>query len=267
MAGEWLKFDSSLPEKPETMAITAAMGWEDTDLAVGKLMRLFRWFDQHTTDGNARGVTPALLDRVIGATGFCAAVANAGWLVVIEGGLALRSFDKHNGATAKSRAATAKRVAQHRENIGSNVACNAATVTPALAREEKRREEEAKAKAGVSDADTAPSADPVCAVVVACYHLALPNCQRTEVLTPKRRRRILFADKLARQLSREQGWEWDREWFWSAYFGECQADPWLRGDVPNPKNPRWRQNLDVLIAEDRFAGIMDAAVAANRETA
>jgi uncharacterized protein YdaU (DUF1376 family) len=126
---------------------------------------------------------------------------------------------------------------------------------------------EAETTAGVSDADTAPSADPVCAVVVACYHLALPNCQRTEVLTPKRRRRILFADKLARQLSREQGWEWDREWFWSAYFGECQADPWLRGDVPNPKNPRWRQNLDVLIAEDRFAGIMDAAVAANRETA
>jgi hypothetical protein len=137
MAGEWLKFECTLPEKRETLAITVAMGWDDPDLTVGKLMRLFRWFDQQTIDGNAHSVTPALLDRVIGVTGFTEAVAKSGWLTINDSGIALSNFERHNGATAKSRALTAKRVATHRSNAESN----ADTVTPPLAREEKRREE------------------------------------------------------------------------------------------------------------------------------
>lgn len=143
MAGEWVKFECSLPDKPETLAITATMGWDDPDLTVGKLMRLFRWFDQHTTDGNAAGVTPLLLDRLLGATGFVQAVANAGWMEVDAAGLRLKNFDRHNGATAKTRAQTAKRVANHRSSDGGN----APTVTDALAREEKKREEKKEAKA------------------------------------------------------------------------------------------------------------------------
>ncbi len=141
MAGEWLKFDCSLPEKPETLAITVAMGWDDPDLTVGKLMRLFRWFDQHTVDGNAGGVTPALLDRLIGAPGFVQAVSKSGWLVVSDTGLTLHNFDRHNGVTAKTRAQTAKRVANYRASDGSNDGSNAGGVTDALAREEKRRED------------------------------------------------------------------------------------------------------------------------------
>lgn len=137
MAGEWLKFECSLPEKPETLALTVAMGWDDPDLTVGKLMRLFRWFDQQTTDGNAPSVTPALLDRIIGVTGFTSAVAKVGWIVISDAGISLHNFDRHNGVTAKGRAQTAKRVANHRSNADGN----ASTVTPALAREEKRREE------------------------------------------------------------------------------------------------------------------------------
>lgn len=146
MAGEWLKFECSLPDKPETLAITVAMGWDDPDLTVGKLMRLFRWFDQHTTDGNARGVTAALLDRLIGVTGFVQAVANTGWLVIEECGLTLHNFSRHNGATAKSRSLTAKRVANHRGNAEGNAESNGASVTEALAREEKRREEKKEKK-------------------------------------------------------------------------------------------------------------------------
>lgn len=137
MAGEWLKFECSLPEKPETLALTVAMGWDDPDLTVGKLMRLFRWFDQQTLDGNAPSVTPALLDRIIGVTGFTAAVAKVGWIVISDAGISLHNFDRHNGTTAKGRAQTAKRVASHRSNAESN----AQSVTAALAKEEKRREE------------------------------------------------------------------------------------------------------------------------------
>jgi transketolase len=39
---------------------------------------------------------------------------------------------------------------------------------------------------------------------------------------------------------------------------------WTKFLRHNPKNPKWRQNIDVLLAEDRFAGIMDSAIATMR---
>lgn len=103
--------------------------------------------------------------------------------------------------------------------------------------------------------------------VLEAYHAILPSCQRIAVLNPKRKRRIATAVKLARAVCREQEWVYDPEEFWIAYFTECTADPWLRGERANPNNPNWKQNLDVLLAEDRFAGIMDRAIAAMREAA
>jgi len=129
--------DCTTPDKPEVLALTVKMGWDDPDLTVGKLFRLWRWFDQHTTDGNAVGVTSALLDRQVGVTGFIDAVASVGWLEVTSSGIRLSKFEKHNGSSAKSRAQTAKRVASHKTNAKTN----AGTVTGALPREEKRREE------------------------------------------------------------------------------------------------------------------------------
>lgn len=139
MAGDWLKIESSTPEKEEVLAITSLLGWDDPDMAVGKLFRLWRWFDQHTIDGNATRVTSALLDRIIGVKGFCEAVNSVGWLEINEGGVALPKFDRHNGNTAKNRALTAKRVASHKANAKSNGEFNYASVTKALPREEKRR--------------------------------------------------------------------------------------------------------------------------------
>lgn len=126
--------ECATPDKPEVLAITAAMGWDDPDLTVGKLFRLWRWFDQHTTDGNAVRVTSALLDRVAGVTGFVQAVANEGWLTITPEGISLSNFDRHNGETAKQRALTAKRVADHKANAKGNGDGNADTVTTALPR-------------------------------------------------------------------------------------------------------------------------------------
>ncbi|AEC22307.1 hypothetical protein PT7_P071 (plasmid) [Pusillimonas sp. T7-7] len=144
MAGEWLKFDASTPDKPEVLAITVAMGWDDPDLTVGKLLRMWRWFDQQTIDGNAAGVTPSLLDRLLGVSGLCAAMESVGWLEVYDGGIILPNFDRHNGKTAKNRALTAKRVAIHKTNADGNAKGNAPIVSAALPREEKRREEKNK---------------------------------------------------------------------------------------------------------------------------
>jgi hypothetical protein len=111
-----------------------------------------------------------------------------------------------------------------------------------------------------------PAVPAVVVVVVGAYHDLLPKCQRAEVINPKREKRIKTADKLAQSVCAQQGWPYDRDAFWRSYFGECAADPWLRGDVPDPKNPRWKQNIDVLLREDRFAAVMDAAITAMRDS-
>jgi len=142
MAGEWMKMECDTPEKPEVLALTAALGWTDPDVTVGKLFRLWRWFDKHTIDGNAAGVTLALLDAQVGVTGFCEKMIAVGWLESDASGVRLPKFDRHNGTTAKARSQTAKRVAAHKANAKGNGTGNAPTVTGALPREEKRREED-----------------------------------------------------------------------------------------------------------------------------
>lgn len=102
------------------------------------------------------------------------------------------------------------------------------------------------------------------AAILDSYHATLPACQRIEVLNPKRKRRLAAAIKLAKQVCASQGWEYVPDQFWPAYWTQCAADKWMRGEVPNPNNPAWKQNLDVLLAEDRFAGVMDKAIAAMR---
>ena len=114
-----------------------------------------------------------------------------------------------------------------------------------------------------SGADAPQSAE----AMLTAYRTNLPNCQSVHVLNPKRRKRFAAAEKLARQVCKSQGWEYVPEQFWSAYFGQCAKDPWMRGEVANPNNANWRQNIDVLLAEDRFASIMDIAIAAMKEEA
>lgn len=140
MAGEWIKVQLDLPEKPEVFEI-ASMLQLDPDAVVGKLLRVWGWFDKHTVDGNAVGVTFALLDRLSGVTGFGEAMNFVGWVQQNDRTLTIPNFDKHNGETAKARALGAKRQEKRRGRDESNANSNAASVTTALPREEKRREE------------------------------------------------------------------------------------------------------------------------------
>ena len=140
MSGEWLKFEKATLDKPEVLAVAAALGW-DADLAVGKFVRMWSWFDTHTVDGDARGVTPALLDSILRVTGFASEVQKVGWLEVHEWGIRLPRFDVHCGETAKKRALGAKRNAAYR---ASNAKGDAHSVTSASPREEKKREEKKK---------------------------------------------------------------------------------------------------------------------------
>jgi hypothetical protein len=137
MAGSWIKFDTSTSDKPEVWSMACELGI-DPDAVVGKLLRVWTWFDDHTEKGNAPIVTRALLDRRVGVTGFVTAMINAGWMSETDGVLSVPNFDRHNGQTAKNRVLTAVRVAHHKKG---NAKGNGAIVTDALPKEEKSRED------------------------------------------------------------------------------------------------------------------------------
>lgn len=138
MAGDWIKFECATPDKPEVWAIAAALDI-DPDAVVGKLLRVWGWFDQQTEEGNAPSVSKLLLDRLVGVTGFCKTVIECGWMEDNGKHLTLPHFDRHNGKTAKTRALTAKRVAQHKAKVNDNT--NDSLTQGALPKEEKRRED------------------------------------------------------------------------------------------------------------------------------
>lgn len=127
MAGDWLKIEADTPDKPEILAMASMLNL-DTDCVFGKCFRLWRWFDAHTEKGNARSVTKALLNRMVGVTNFAESMEKVGWLVEDETGVTLPHFERHNGKTAKTRALTAKRVSKHKKT--GNAKGNADSVTP-----------------------------------------------------------------------------------------------------------------------------------------
>ena len=143
MAGDWIKVELVTPDKPEIDLIAELAGVTINE-AIGGLIRLWIWADQQTIDGNAVSVTKNAIDRHSGVTGLADAMLNPAvrWLTEGEnGGFKFPNFNRHNGQTAKQRALTAKRVAACKQRKG-----NGDSVTPALPREEKRREEKSNKK-------------------------------------------------------------------------------------------------------------------------
>jgi hypothetical protein len=172
----WMKVEHSTPDKPEVLAIASALSISP-DEAFGVCFRMWRWFDMHTEDGNAPSVTTALLNRLLGVSGFAEAALAAGWLESCEIGgkpsLRLPNFNRHTGETAKQRALTAKRVADHKakSNAKGNGKGNAAIVSEALPREEKRREEKNKKTRGVvSLADSLKTCEQVHIEISPVWH-------------------------------------------------------------------------------------------------
>ena len=137
MAGDWIKLQKDTPDKPEILVMSSRLGI-DSDAVVGKLVRIWSWFDTHTTEGNASCVTYSFLDRLAGVTGFAEQMALVGWLEQSGHDLKLSNFGYHNGHTAKTRALGKNRTEKSRSNAPSN----ANTVTNTSP--EKRREEKNK---------------------------------------------------------------------------------------------------------------------------
>jgi hypothetical protein len=139
MAGDWMKIELELPDKPEVHRMAEILKLDPLHV-LGGLVKVWQWFDKHTINGNATGVTYLLLDRITGVTNFGQAMMEVDWMEQNDKVLTMPKFDRHTSESAKQRALTAKRVAKIR---------NAAIVTKSLP--EKRREEKNKTPIAVSD--------------------------------------------------------------------------------------------------------------------
>lgn len=138
MAGDWIKIEHIIHEKPEVLHISQITGI-DVFGVVGRLVRVWSWYDAHTTDGccafvaHARNKmsTDAQLDALTCCAGFASAMREVGWLT--DAG-SLPNFDVHNGKTAKRRAKAA--ISMQKSRCANVARARNKTST----REEKRRE-------------------------------------------------------------------------------------------------------------------------------
>lgn len=208
----------------------------DPDAVVGKLLKVWRWFDAHTESGNATGVTFALVDSKAGVNGFAEAMNFVGWLIQDGRELRLPNFYRHNGKTAKNRALTAKRVASHKGK--SNAEGNAEVTVDALPREEKRREEKSipSSSAAPSDRVTERLAT-VTGEAIHAYNEStltkakggnLPNV--SQVGREKRQAQVKRCLRVARQICEAStGSQKVTPEFWAAYFDLVAQDDFYAG--------------------------------------
>ncbi|MEW6022833.1 MAG: hypothetical protein AB1807_11905 [Pseudomonadota bacterium] len=131
---------------------------------IGGLYWLWATADEHSSDGLLHGMTIRAIDRKTGIPGLGNALVTVGWLSDNGDSVTVSRFDEHNGASAKQRAQTAKRVANHKGNAKVTQAALPKaddTVTGALPREDKRREEAEKDKTTTDACAPAGGGDPL----------------------------------------------------------------------------------------------------------
>ncbi|WUR15687.1 hypothetical protein E7V67_011465 [[Empedobacter] haloabium] len=133
---------------------------EETDQSeaavIGGLYWLWATADQHSSDGLLHGMTTRTIDRKTGVSGLGKALIVIGWLSENDEGVTVSRFDEHNGASAKSRAQTAKRVANHKGNAKVTQAAlpeSGQSVSGALPREREEKEKEEEPSSAASGAD------------------------------------------------------------------------------------------------------------------
>lgn len=142
MAGEWIKVRTNLWDDPRIGQLCELTNQGEAAV-IGGLYWLWATADEHSSDGLLQGMTTRTIDRKTGVAGLGKALVTIGWLTETNDGVTVARFDEHNGASAKQRAQTAKRVANHKSNAKVTPEALPETddaVTSALPREDKKEE-------------------------------------------------------------------------------------------------------------------------------
>lgn len=144
MAGEWIKMRADLLDDPTVDRLAEVLGI-DMLTTVGALFCFWAWADKYAVDGVVDGATSRLIDKVSQKAGFCEALVKVGWLEVLDGGIRIPRFDRHNGNSAKERSLKNQRQARWRDSKVDDkkdaLPSTRASTAPST-REEKRREED-----------------------------------------------------------------------------------------------------------------------------
>ena len=154
MAGDWIKWTKGLASRRE-VAILASMLQRDRHEIAARLMVLWEWCDDNTTEDDADeslnvslniGDKPfEFLDALLGLPGMAEAMASAGvrWLEARSGGrISFPKLARHNGTSAKSRAYEALKKRRQRLTVPpQSPEMSPKSGDKTGTREEKRREE------------------------------------------------------------------------------------------------------------------------------
>ena len=120
MAGDWIKIEKCLTQKPEVFQIARITGLDHWSV-VGRLFDVWAWADAHTEDGLIDAIGPDFIDRIAGHEGFAKAMAATrptAWLLIDAQGITIPAYDRHNGKSAKKRAYNTRRKRDWREARG-----------------------------------------------------------------------------------------------------------------------------------------------------
>ena len=138
----WIKFEATTHDKVEVWEMAQVLQI-DPDAVVGKLLKIWLWFDSQTENGHAASVTKMLLDSRVSVTGFCDAMIKVGWMHEEDSMIYLPNFERHNGQTAKNRALAALR--KQKSRFGHDTSVTSVGQNCDQRREEKRRKEKTTA--------------------------------------------------------------------------------------------------------------------------
>jgi hypothetical protein len=114
MAGEWMKVELCLPEKPEVLMVAGMLGIT-ADEVVGKLFKVWGWASRNCYGGGVTHVTvlPHLND-LVGEKAFTDCMQKCGWLRIENDVVTFVNFDRHMSQSAKERALAQMRMAKKR---------------------------------------------------------------------------------------------------------------------------------------------------------
>jgi hypothetical protein len=142
VAGEWIKVRTNLWDDPRVGQLCELTDQGEAAV-IGGLYWLWSTADEHSSDGLLQGMTTRTIDRKTGVAGLGKALVTIGWLTEGDDGVTVARFEEHNGASAKQRAQTAKRVSNHKANAKVTQPALPKTedgVTDPLPREDKKEE-------------------------------------------------------------------------------------------------------------------------------
>lgn len=108
MAGDWIKVEKELNDKPEVRRMARALHLSRFDI-VGRLVSVWSWADTHSFTGSGMDISEEDIDDIADLNGFADALRQVGWLKGRAASLEFPNFGRHNGQSAKRRAMEAER--------------------------------------------------------------------------------------------------------------------------------------------------------------